>query len=112
MCIDIGDRVPNVEEGYQVTTTSVGQNPGPMTRSVFTLKREDTADMFGDDEYIRYGQKVRIASSDYLFRKALSLSSAKHSPTICAPVSGKQVAFMSASRADANGCWIIDHVDP
>jgi len=55
MCIDIGDRVPNVEEGYQVTTTSVGQNPGPMTRSVFALNREESTDMFGDDEYIRYG---------------------------------------------------------
>ena len=42
-----------------------------MTRSVFTVKREDATDMFGDDEYVRYGQKVRIASSDYLFRKAL-----------------------------------------
>ena len=71
LVMDVGDRVPNVEEGYQVTTTSVGQNPGPMTRSVFTVKREDATDMFGDDEYVRYGQKVRIASSDYLYRKAL-----------------------------------------
>jgi len=60
-----------------------------MTRSVFSLKREDASDMFGDDEYIRYGQKVRITSNDYLFRKKLALHSLKHSPTICAPVSGK-----------------------
>ena len=46
-----------------MTTTSVGQNPGPMTRSVFTLNREDAHDMFGDDEYIRYGQKVRVNSN-------------------------------------------------
>ena len=35
--MDIGERVPNVEEGYQVTSTREGQNPGPMTRSIFRL---------------------------------------------------------------------------
>ena len=36
----------------------------------------------------------------------------KHSPTICAPLSGNQIAFMSAARADANGVWVIDSVEP
>ena len=33
--MDIGDKVLNVEEAYQITSTGQGQNPGPMTRSVF-----------------------------------------------------------------------------
>lgn len=37
--MDIGDRVPNVEEAYQITSTGAGQNPGPMTRSVYQLTR-------------------------------------------------------------------------
>jgi hypothetical protein len=39
--MDIGDRVQNVEEGYSVTTTNEGQNPGPMTRSIYNLVRVD-----------------------------------------------------------------------
>ena len=110
--MDIGTRVPNVDEGYTVTSTGVGQNPGPMTRSVFRLVRVDDCDIFGSDEYVRYGQKVRVNANEYLYRKSLGLASMKHSPTICAPLSGNQIAFMSAARADANGVWIIDSVEP
>ena len=35
LVVDIGDKVPNVAEAYTVTSTGEGQNPGPMTRSVF-----------------------------------------------------------------------------
>jgi hypothetical protein len=63
MVMDIGDRVPNVEEAYQVTSTSRGQNPGPMTRSVFKLVRVEDQDIFGSDDYFRYGQKVRIEAN-------------------------------------------------
>ena len=57
MVMDIGDRVPNLEsvEGYNVSSTSKGQNPGPMTRSVYNLKRVENIDMFGSDEFMRYG---------------------------------------------------------
>ena len=68
---DIGDKVPNVEEAYNITSTGRGQNPGPMTRSVFKLCRAEEIDMFGTDEFLRFGQKVRIVSNDYLFRKNL-----------------------------------------
>lgn len=87
--MDIGDKIPNVDEGYAVTSTSEGQNPGPMTRSVFKMCRVDEFDVFGSDQYIRYGQKVRIEANEYLYRKKLGLVSMKHSPTICAPISGK-----------------------
>ena len=87
--MDIGDKVPNVDESYMITSTSRGQNPGPMTRSVYSLQRVDQMDMFGSDQYLRYGQKVRLEANSYLFRKRLSLSSYKLSPTVCAPVSHK-----------------------
>lgn len=53
--MDIGDKVPNVDDGFSVTSTGEGQNPGPMTRSVFRLVKVDDADIFGSDEFIRYG---------------------------------------------------------
>ena len=55
MVMDIGDKVPNVEEAYQVTSTSRGQNPGPMTRSVFKLSKVEEVDLFGSDDYFRFG---------------------------------------------------------
>lgn len=44
--MDIGDRVNGVEEGYSLSSTSEGQNPGPMTRSVFKIVKEDSTDLF------------------------------------------------------------------
>ena len=52
--MDIGDKVPNVDEGYAVTSTA-GSNPGPMTRSVFTVASVDKGSLFGNDDYLRYG---------------------------------------------------------
>ena len=75
--MDIGKRANNVPEGYQVTSTGEGQNPGPMTRSVFKLTRVDDVDIFGSDEFVRYGQKVKICSNSFIFRKALALQSYK-----------------------------------
>lgn len=73
--MDIGERVANVEEGYTVSSTSSGQNPGPMTRSVFKLCKDDSADLFIQDNNIRYGQKLRIEANCHLFRKRLQLAS-------------------------------------
>lgn len=67
--MDIGDKVPNVEEGYSLTSTGSGENPGPMTRSVFCLSPVEQGSSFGGDQYIRYGQKVRIHANEYLYRK-------------------------------------------
>jgi len=89
LVMDIGDRVPNVEESYNITSTSRGQNPGPMTRSIFQLCRVDQVDMFGDDEFLRFGQKVRILSNSHLSRKQLSLVSHKQTATVCSPLSNK-----------------------
>jgi len=76
LVMDIGDKVTNVEEGYTITSTSAGQNPGPMTRSVFKLvKAEGDDGMFISDQFVRYGQKIRVEANSFLFKKALSLSS-------------------------------------
>lgn len=69
LVVDIGEKVPNVLEAYSITSTGEGQNPGPMTRSMFQLKRVDQQDIFGSDKYVRYGQKVRLAANSHLFRK-------------------------------------------
>jgi hypothetical protein len=83
--MDIGTRASGLEESYQVTTTP--QNPGPITRSVFVLKREEKVDLFGSDDIIRYGQKIKIESNPHLFRKPLYLSSQPLLPNIHSPVS-------------------------
>lgn len=54
-----------------------------MTRSVFALTRVDDVDIFGSDEFVRYGQKVKLLSNNYLFRKPLALQSYKQTPAIC-----------------------------
>jgi hypothetical protein len=83
-----------------------------MTRSVFKLSKVEEVDLFGSDDYFRYGQKVRIEANQYLYRKKLALASYKHSPTICSAVSNKQVSCVTAARPDFNSVWVIDHVDP
>jgi hypothetical protein len=54
-----------------------------MTRSVYQLQRVDQEDIFGSDEFIRYGQKVKIVANEYLNSKQLTLCSYRQSPTVC-----------------------------
>lgn len=62
--MDIGERVQNIPEGYSVSSTGSDSNPGPVTRSVFQLvKEENPKDLFMRDEYVRYGQLVRIVAN-------------------------------------------------
>lgn len=53
--MDIGEKIPNVPCDYGVTSTGPNQNPGPMTRSVFKLTKVDEEDIYGSDEFVRYG---------------------------------------------------------
>jgi hypothetical protein len=112
LVMDIGERVANVQEGYAITSTSAGQNPGPMTRSVFQLNKCDGVDMFQCDQYVRYGQKLRLQANSHLFRKVLQLNSCTQTPTVSAALSMKQLCFMNATRPNSDGQWVIDHVDP
>jgi hypothetical protein len=85
LVMDIGTRASGLEESYQVTTTA--QQPGPISRSIFVIRREEKVDFFGSDDIIRYGQKVKIESNPHLFRKPLYLSSSPLMPNIHSPVS-------------------------
>jgi len=58
-----------------------------MTRSVFQMVRFEPEDIFGDDEFLRYGQKVKINVNKYLDGEGISLCSFKQSATVCSPVS-------------------------
>ena len=55
--------------------TTTKENPGPVSRSIFVIKKAEKFDIFGSDNVIRYGQKVIIESNPYAFKKALYLSS-------------------------------------
>jgi hypothetical protein len=50
---DIATKTLGLDEAYQPTCTP--QHPGPVTRSIFVLKKVDKVDMFGSDDIIRYG---------------------------------------------------------
>ena len=50
---DIGTKTLGSDESYLPTTTQ--NHPGPVTRSIFVLKKVDKVDVFGSDDIIRYG---------------------------------------------------------
>ena len=83
-----------------------------MTRSVYRLVKEGSPDLFTADEYVRFGQKLRVEANPFLFGKGLQLASAKQTPTVCAPLSQKQIAYLTAAKPNADGLWILDHADP
>lgn len=68
-------------------------------------------DVFGSDDIIRFGQKIKIEVNPYLFRKSLWLSSSSLNTTCYSPVSKSQEACLS-SKDSFNNVWIIDHLDP
>ena len=78
LVMDIDDRIQQVNEAYMATTTKT--DPGPVTRSIFVIKKAEKFDMFGSDNIVRYGQKVIIESNPYIFKKPLYLSSNPHGP--------------------------------
>lgn len=58
-----------------MVTTTADQGVGPVNRAIFKIIRHEESDIFGSDNIIRFGQKVRIESNPYAFRKPLVLSS-------------------------------------
>lgn len=107
--MDIGDKVAASEDAFMTTTTP--KNPGPITRSVFAIKKVDEVDAFGSDSIIRYGQKVVIEVNPYLTRRALQLSSRTLTPSVHSPVSRKQQASFS-TKSSYDNVWTIDYFDP
>ena len=110
LAMNTNDRCPGPEERYMCTTTT-DQGVGPISRAVFKIVRVEDMDIFGSDNIVRYGQKIRIESNPYAFRKPLLLSSTPKDQNIYSPVSRLNEASMHAKESYA-GVWIIDTVDP
>lgn len=55
---DLSTKALGIDEAYIPTTTT--NHPGPVARSIFVIRKAEKADMFGSDDIIRYGQKVKI----------------------------------------------------
>lgn len=111
LVIDMGERVNGLDEAYGLTTSK--DNPGPVTRSIFTIHRAEKMDIFGgpDDHTIRFGQKVKLMSTPYIYRKKLYVSSYPLSPSVFSPVSRKQEASVN-SKDCYNNVWVIDSLNP
>jgi hypothetical protein len=110
MVADIGKRIECLDEAYPVTSSA--SNPGPINRTIFKLVKADpNDDQFGSDSLIRYGQKVRIETNDYLFKKTLCLSSQPLGPTCYSPVSRAQECTLSPKK-NFNAVWVFDSLDP
>jgi hypothetical protein len=56
---------------------------------VFCVKKCEKADMFGSDDIVRYGQKVKIEVNPHIFRKTLYVSSTPLSALAFSPESRK-----------------------
>ncbi len=69
LVLDTGDKVPEQEEAYAVTTNNKGI--GPMARSVFIISRGAEKDIFPDD-VVHYGQKIRIVSNPFIYPKPVT----------------------------------------
>lgn len=107
---DLSTKALGVDEAYTPTATT--NHPGPVTRSIFVIRKTEKADIFGSDEIIRYGQKVRIEVNPHLHRKTLYLSSYPISPTSYSPVSRNQEANLTTKEVPYNSTWVIDYLDP
>jgi hypothetical protein len=106
---DIGKRTAGLEEAYIATTTP--NHPGPVSRSIFVIKKAEKVDIFGNDDIVRFGQKVKIEVNPYLFRKTLYLNSLPLGPNTYSPVTRNQDASF-ASADSYTGTWVIDYLDP
>lgn len=110
LALNTNDRCPGAEEKYVLTTTSEEQI-GPANRAVFKIVRVEDMDIFGSDDIVRYGQKIRIESNPYAFRKTLACSSVPKGQNTYSPVSRNNEASMHANATFA-GVWVIDTLDP
>jgi hypothetical protein len=75
------------------------------------IRKAEKVDIFGNDDIVRYGQKVKIETNPYLFRRALTLTSQPLGPSVYSPVTRSQEASF-AVQDSYNGTWIIDYLDP
>ena len=110
LALNTNDKCPGAEERYMLTTTSEDQI-GPANRAMFKIVRVEDMDIFGSDNIVRYGQKLRIESNPYAFRKPLACASTPKGQNTYSPVSRNNEASMHANATFA-GVWVIDTLDP
>lgn len=110
LVMDINERQQGAD-GDAFVLTTCKTNPGPISRSVFVIKRAEKVDIFGTDDIIRYGQKIKIEANPYIYRKTLFVSSTPLSALCYSPESRKQEASVH-SNEHYIGTWIIDSCDP
>ena len=110
LVVDLGTRTLGIEEAFMPTVTTT--HPGPVTRSIFVIKKVEKEDAFGNDDIIRYGQKVKIEVNPHLYRKPLWLSSCPLGPNMYSPVTRTQEACLTTKDVVYNNTWVIDSVDP
>ena len=110
LALNTNDKCPGPEERY-MCTTSTAEGLGPVNRAVFSIVRVEDMDIFGSDNIVRYGQKIRIESNPYAFRKPLVLSSTPKDQNIYSPVSRLNEATMH-SKSTFAGVWVVDTLDP
>jgi hypothetical protein len=98
-------------DGDAFVLTTCKQNPGPIARAVYVLHRAEKVDIFGADDIIRYGQKVKIECNPHIYRKKLFVASTPQSSQCYSPESRKQEA--SCHSIDHYvGTWIVETLDP
>ena len=110
LAVNTNDKCPGTEERYMVTTTA-DEGCGPAARAVIKIVRHEASDMFGSDDIVRYGQKVRLETNPYAFKKTLALSSVPKNGSQYSPVSRLNEAAMYGN-CTASGVWVIDTCDP
>jgi hypothetical protein len=109
LAADLGVRQANIDESYRLNTSKA--NEGPVTRNVFTVERYEQADIFGTDNVIRFGQKVKIQANRYLYKKKLAVGSTPKSINVESSTSRLQEASLHAFDS-FNTVWVIDSFDP
>lgn len=108
LSIDVGDKIPSLEEAYAVTVNSKGL--GPLSRSTFIICRMDDKETAPDD-LVHYGQKIRIQANPNIFHKPLYMKSCPISPQAYARFSRFQEVSMY-TKATFDTVWSIEHADP
>ena len=106
LVFDMSDRITTHDEAYACTTTTKTDNI-PNARSVFSLHQVEA----GKNNIIKFGEKIRIQSSPFIYYKRLFLHSEQVSPNAYARMSRHQeVSFVT--KDVYNTVWRILHLDP
>jgi len=80
LAVDVGTPQTGIPDTCKLSSAPCRQ--GPCTRAVFGIQKTEKMDIFGADDIVRFGQKVRITANPYLYKKALVLGSTPHHPAV------------------------------